>query len=282
MIDSRQQITDQQQATEKLLGYLGGHKPSIALVLGSGLGDIATHMADPVIVPYSELPGFPKAGVEGHSGRLLIGRLNNVSIFCMQGRMHYYEGHAPFSLALPIRTLHAAGCRTLILTNAAGSIREDMPPGSLMMISDHINWAGVNPLIGPNDARLGPRFPDMTQAYDAGLRNRLRQTAVTLGLAMFEGVYLMCAGPNFETPAEIRAFRVLGADAVGMSTVPECLVARHCGMRVLAISTITNLAAGLSDSLLSHEETLTRGGSAAEKLCRLLERFLPMVGESGE
>lgn len=267
-------MADHQAAADRLSSDLPENKPRIALVLGSGLGSLADQMINPVVIAYSELPGFPQPSVAGHQGRLLIGELNGVGMICMQGRLHYYEGHAPARLALPIRTLNAVGCDTLILTNAAGSLNQAMGPGSLMLISDHINWAGVNPLIGPNDEKIGPRFFDMSQAYDTGLRCLLRQTATDLGLDLYQGVYLMCSGPNFETPAEIRAFRTLGADAVGMSTVPECLVANHCGMRVVALSTITNLAAGLSAHPLNHEETLTEGAAAAERLKRLLAAFV--------
>jgi xanthosine phosphorylase len=206
-----------------------------------------------------------------------VGRLSGVTVACLQGRSHAYEGHAATRIAVPIRTLHALGCRTLLLTNAAGSLHPHIGPGSLMLISDHINWAGVNPLIGPNDETLGPRFVDMTGAYDPALRQCLHEAARETGIELFEGVYIMVSGPNFETPAEIRAFARLGADAVGMSTVPECLVARHCGMRVAALSLITNLAAGLTGHKLGHAETLAVGAQAAAKLARLIAHALPKL-----
>lgn len=261
-------------AAEAIRARHPGFEPRIAVVLGSGLGALANSIADGTVIEYGELPGFPVSTVAGHGGRLVLGNLAGVPVACMQGRQHLYEGHAPASLAVPIRALGAIGCRILILTNAAGSLRPEVGPGSLMAITDHINWAGLNPLIGPNDDAVGPRFPDMSNAYDSELRGRLRAAAAAEGVALAEGVYLWCAGPNFETPAEIRAFRALGADAVGMSTVPECLVAVHCGMKVLAISAITNLAAGLQDTPMSHEETLEQGAAAAVDLGRLITRFI--------
>jgi len=212
--------------------------------------------------------------VEGHAGRLVLGNLAGVAVACMQGRVHLYEGHDAADLALPIRALRLAGCDILVLTNAAGSLNAEFLPGSLMMLTDHINMTGANPLIGANDERFGPRFPDMTVAYDRELRRSLAASATALGVTLHEGVYVALLGPNFETPAEIRALRTLGADAVGMSTVPECLVARHCGMRVAAISTLTNLAAGMTDEELSHEQSLAVGAEAAKDLGRLLPTFL--------
>jgi xanthosine phosphorylase len=212
--------------------------------------------------------------VQGHAGRLVLGNLSGVAVACMQGRAHLYEGHEAADLALPIRALRLAGCDILMLTNAAGSLNAAFLPGSLMMLSDHINMTGANPLVGANDERFGPRFPDMTVAYDRELRRSLAASATALGVTLHEGVYVALLGPNFETPAEIRALRTLGADAVGMSTVPECLVARHCGMRVAAISTLTNLAAGMTDEELSHEQSLAVGAEAAKDLARLLPEFL--------
>lgn len=265
---------DHDKAVRVLRDRLQNHAPQLALVLGSGLGQLAESIQDALVVSYAELPGFPQSTVHGHAGQLVIGTLQGVAVACMQGRMHYYEGHRPAQLAVPIRTLKAIGCNTLFLTNAAGSLRAEMGPGSLMMLTDHINWADVNPLIGPNDENIGPRFFDLSRAYHPDLLALLRQAAADAGIELCEGVYLMCSGPNFETPAEIRAFRVLGADAVGMSTVPECLVANHCGMRVAAVSTITNLAAGMTAHALSHEETLAEGAAAAVKLAQLLKAFL--------
>ena len=262
-------------AAELIRQRIGLRQSRLALILGSGLGDIAEQLESSVAVPFSDLPDWPQATVQGHIGRILVGHWHGVELACLQGRLHYYEGHPAAQLSLPVRTLHALGCRDLLLTNAAGSLRPDMGPGSLMLITDHINWAGVNPLIGPNEDALGSRFFDLSQAWDADLSQSLRRAAIDTGVEMREGVYLMCSGPNFETPAEIRAFARLGADAVGMSTVPECLVARHCGMRVAGISSITNLAAGLSESPLTHDETLAVGRQAGVRLQAVLAAFMP-------
>jgi xanthosine phosphorylase len=256
---------------------LGGLQPRIGLVLGSGLGQVADAITQPVVVPYRDLPGFPAPTVEGHAGRVVAGVLEGVEIVCLQGRSHAYEGHAPPQLALPVRTLRAFGCEILLLTNAAGSLRPEMGPGSLMAIADHINWSGMNPLIGPNDPGLGPRFFDLTEAYDAAIRNQLRAAATEIGIELYEGVYVMVGGPNYETPAEVRALARLGGDAVGMSTVPEVLAARHCGLRVGAISLITNLGAGLGGRPLDHDEVLAAGKGAATRLTRLLARCLPEI-----
>lgn len=265
---------DPNAAAEIIRATTPDFHPQVALVLGTGIGALAEAIEDPTIIDYGELPGFPRSAVEGHAGRLVLGNLSGLSVACMQGRVHLYEGHPAANLALPIRALRLAGCETLVLTNAAGSLRAEFLPGSLMMLSDHINMTGANPLIGNNDERFGPRFPDMTEAYDRTLRSRFSDAATALGITLHEGVYLALLGPNFETPAEIQAFRRLGADAVGMSTVPECLVARHCGMRVAAISTLTNLAAGMTDKELSHEQSLAVGAEAAKDLGRLLPAFL--------
>ncbi|MFO1350447.1 MAG: purine-nucleoside phosphorylase [Gammaproteobacteria bacterium] len=268
-------MNDHTEVAAAVRARIGDAAPRIALVLGSGLGAVADAIAAPIVIPYTELPGFPPSTVEGHAGCLLVGTLYGVSVACMQGRVHYYEGHAPARIAIPIRALRAIGCTTIILTNAAGGLRQELTAGSLMLIADHINWAGVNPLIGPNDDALGPRFPDMSQAYHPALLTAARQAAREAGITLHEGVYLMCSGPSFETPAEIRAFARLGADAVGMSTVPETLVANHCGMKVAALSGITNPAAGLTTIALTHEETLRVGATIANDMARFLERFIP-------
>ncbi|HEY5315748.1 MAG TPA: purine-nucleoside phosphorylase, partial [Pirellulales bacterium] len=225
------------------------------------------------VLSYGEIPGFAPPTVAGHSGRLVVGTVAGTPLACLQGRMHIYEGHAPAALAVPIRALRRAGVEQLVLTNAAGGIRSDMRPGTLMMIDDHINFSGRNPLVGPNDEAFGPRFFDMSQAYDPALCARLKAAAAGAGVEMTSGVYVYALGPNFETPAEIRMFATLGADAVGMSTVPECLIANHCGMKVLGLSVITNLAAGLASQKLSHAETLSEAQHAYERVERLLRRF---------
>jgi xanthosine phosphorylase len=251
-----------------------GRSPRIGIVLGSGLGAVADAVGDAETIDYRELPGFPRPTVEGHAGRAVVGDLAGVVVAVLQGRQHLYEGGDPAPIATPIRALRAAGADTLILTNAAGSLRPEVGPASLMAIADHINLTGQNPLVGPNDDALGPRFPSLRDAYDPELRTTLHATADELGIPLADGVYLAVGGPSFETPAEIRAFRTLGADAVGMSTVHETIVARHAGLRVAAISTITNLAEGLSSEPLSHEQTLRDARRAAGDLSRLIEAFV--------
>ena len=249
------------------------HSPEIGIILGSGLAGVATGLDDAVVIPYSEIEGFPEAGVEGHTGQLVIGKHGGRSVACLQGRWHAYEGHNLADIALPIRTLKALGCQSLLITCAAGSLQEDMPPGSLMMLTDHINWPGLSPLIGPNDDEVGPRFTDLSNAYDSELQEVMRESASHASIHLHEGVYLWCLGPSFETPAEIRAFAALGADAVGMSTVPETLAARHCGLKVAAIAVITNFAAGMQSGL-SHEQTLAAGAKAAPMLTTLIGEYL--------
>ena len=251
----------------------GGAVPRVGIILGSGLGNLGNEIEDAVSISFGELPGFPKPGVEGHAGKLLVGRLAGVPVACLQGRAHSYEGDLK-AMVTPVRTFKALGCEILFATNAAGCLVADRPPGSLMAISDHINLQPGNPLTGPNDESFGPRFPNMVDAYDPALRTLLKDTAAALGITLYEGVYAGYLGPNFETPAEIRAFRNLGADAVGMSTVPEVLIARHCGLRVAAISVLTNLAAGMSGDPLTHEQTLHFADLAAKDLTKLVRTFI--------
>lgn len=262
-----------QQAADAISARLKGAFPKIVLVLGSGLGPYADTLQDAIAIPYGDIPGFPMSTVAGHSGRLVIGKAGGLPVACMQGRMHLYEGHEAASLALPVRTFKRLGAETLLLTNAAGSLDRDMGPGSIMIVEDHINLTTRNPLIGPNDESIGPRFFDMSEAYDPALRADLKAAADAAGVPVRSGVYVQVLGPNFETPAEIRAFRILGGDAVGMSTVPETLVARHCGLKVAALSLITNLGAGLAGHALSHEETIEEAGKAAQSVTRLLDAF---------
>lgn len=271
-------MSDHASLARQIRRRFEGEAPRVALVLGSGLSNVADGIEQPLIIPYEELDGFPVSTVQGHRGRLVIGRLQGTAIACLQGRHHAYEGHHAQQIALPIRTLQELGCRTLLLTNAAGSLHTALSPGNLMAIRDHINWAGVNPLVGDNDETIGPRFVDMSNAWDAELRATLHRAAAGSGVTLHEGVYVMARGPNFETPAEVQALARLGGDAVGMSTVPECLVARHCGMRVAGVSLITNLGAGLDErASLSHEETLSEGADAATRIARLLSEFLPLT-----
>lgn len=257
-----------------------GAAPKVGIILGSGLGAFADALEGPTKIPYSELPNFPLSGVPGHAGRLVLGMLGGEPIVAMQGRVHYYEGYSPQEVAFPARVLCALGIKALVVTNAAGGINLGFQVGDLMAITDHLNLAGYNPLIGPNDPKLGPRFPDMTQAYDPWLLEVLRQSAHATGMRLREGVYACLSGPSYETPAEIRMLRTLGADAVGMSTVPEVVAAAHMGVKVAGISCITNLAAGISQHKLSHEEV----GETAERVRgvfqKLLERFLPEAAKS--
>lgn len=261
------------------------HNPTVGLVLGSGLGALAERIESPDVIPYSDIPRFPRSTVAGHSGRLLVGRANGAQVLVMQGRVHFYEGYSPSEITLPIRVMQLLGVKALIVTNAAGGIRPGLKAGDLMAIVDHLNlvgMAGNNPLRGSNDEALGPRFPDMSRAYDPGLLALLRDEAQAQGIALQEGVYAMVAGPNYETPAEVRFLRGIGADAVGMSTVPEVLVARHGGMRVLGASLITNVAIDAlreaSQQEPSHEEVLEAAQSAAPKLASLLLGVLRHLG----
>ena len=244
------------------------------LILGSGLGGYADLLEDAVAVSYSELEGFPVSTVPGHSGRFVIGTRCGRRVIAMQGRFHFYEGFPQEKLGLGVRVMRLLGAESLLLTNAAGGIDLSFQPGDLMLITDHINFARVNPLIGPNDDAFGPRFPDQSNVYDAELRGKILAAASAEGIELKEGVYMMFSGPCFETPAEIRMARILGASAAGMSTVPEAITASHCGMRVAGISLITNMAAGILDRKLTHAEVLETADLASKKLCRLTDAVL--------
>jgi xanthosine phosphorylase len=262
------------RASAEVLLDRAGTRPRVGVVLGSGLGAVADAVEDATVVPYEELPGFPRPGVEGHAGRAVAGQIGGVPVVALQGRAHVYEGVDVDQIRTPVRALCAAGAEILVVTNAAGSLRADLGPGRLMLIEDHINLTGVNVLAGPNEEELGPRFPSLRDAYDPRLRADMRVAARDLGVDLEEGVYLAVSGPSFETPAEIRAFHTLGADAVGMSTVHETTLARHCGLRVAAVSAITNYAEGMSDEPVSHEQTLRDAARAAADLAPLLTRFV--------
>jgi xanthosine phosphorylase len=263
------------------MNVIARRAPRLGIILGSGLGAVAEALEDAETISYADLPGFPAPSVHGHAGTLALGTLSGVPVACLQGRRHVYEGGDPGAMRGPVRALKAAGAEALFVTNAAGSLDAGVGPGSLMAISDHINMLGVNPLTGPNDDAIGPRFPSLRDAYDPELRAVLRETAEQLGIPLAEGVYLATAGPSFETPAEIRAFRTLGADAVGMSTIPEVILARHAGLRVVAISAITNLAEGMGGEALSHEQTLRYANEAAGDLTRLIIGFSEAFGARG-
>ncbi len=250
---------------------LGPRAPKTAIVLGSSLGVLAGAVADPLIIPYTELPGFPAPRISGHAGQLVLGRLGGREVAVLAGRAHPYETGNAAVMRPAIEMLHGAGIETLILTNAAGSLKPEMRPGSLMLISDHINFSGMNPLIGQHGDE---NFVPMTDAYDPDLRRRFRAAAIANGLALHEGVYCWYSGPSFETPAEIRMFQIIGGSAVGMSTAPETILARRFGLKVAAISVITNLAAGIEGASPSHEETKREGARAAADLQKLIVRFL--------
>jgi purine-nucleoside phosphorylase len=248
--------------------------PRVALVLGSGLGGLAGAIEDPVAIPFHELPGWPAASAPGHSGRLLLGHLEGVPVACLQGRLHMYEGLSALQVIEPALLMGRLGAGTLLLTNAAGGVNHAYDAGTLMLLSDHLNLTGRTPLIGPNDDAVGPRFLDLTHVYDPELRGRLRSAAEAAGVTLQEGVYAGLLGPTYETPAEVRMLRVLGADAVGMSTVMEAIGARWVGMRVVAISLITNKGAGISPTPLTHDEVLEAANVAGPRLARVIRGFV--------
>ncbi|MGI9104397.1 MAG: purine-nucleoside phosphorylase [Terriglobales bacterium] len=252
-------------------------RPKVALVLGSGLGSFADQLSGAAHIPYGEIPHFPKPTAEGHAGQLVVGTLGHVPVVCMQGRVHLYEGHTAREVVFPVRALGRFGSKALILTNAAGGVNESYTQGCLVALKDHINLQGVNPLTGSNEERIGPRFLDLTQAYFRPYRQLALDHGRRIGIEIFEGVYAALPGPSYETPAEIRYLRSIGADVVGMSTVLETIAARHMGMRVLAISCVTNMAAGILDRPLSHKEVLETGERVKGKFIQLLEGIMPQV-----
>jgi len=255
----------------------GGVRPRVALVLGSGLGALADRVEGAVAIPYGEIPGFYPPGVHGHAGRLVLGTLAGVPVAIMQGRKHMYEGLPPDAVTTPIRALKRLGCERLVLTCAAGSLRTEVGPGRLMMVTDHINMQGTSVLVGPNDDEVGPRFPPLLDAWDPAMNARLREAAKATGIDLAEGVYAAWLGPAFETPAEVRMLKMLGGDAVGMSMVQECIAARHCGLTVCGVAAITNLGVGLSPDPVDHAQTLRGAALAAADLERLMLAFLERV-----
>jgi purine-nucleoside phosphorylase len=257
-------------------------RPRIAVVLGSGLGAFADTLTNTTRIPYAQIPSFPRATAIGHSGQLVIGQLKGLPLVAMQGRVHLYEGYSPQEVAFPMRVLGRLGLQSVVLTNAAGGINLAYEQGALVLIKDHINLQGKNPLVGPNDDHFGPRFPDMTQAYSKLYRGIAREEAAKLGLPLQEGVYAGVLGPSFETPAEIRYLRTIGADLVGMSTISEVIAARHMGIEVLAISCVTNMAAGILDQPLSHEEVLETGERVKEQFEALLRAVLPRLAAANQ
>ena len=255
-------------------------RPRIALVLGSGLGDFADDFSNATKIPYAKIPYFPRSTAIGHAGQLVIGQVGDVAVAGMQGRVHLYEGYSVKEVAFPIRVFRCMGVKAVILTNAAGGINRNYSQGCLVVIRDHVNLQGANPLAGPNDERFGVRFPDMTQAYDREFHAFVNEEAKKLGLNIHQGVYLAVAGPSYETPAEIYSFRTIGADLVGMSTVPEVIAARHSGIRVLGISCVTNMAAGTTDELLNHAEVLDTTKRVRKQFIALLTAVIPRIAEA--
>ncbi len=258
------------QSAAALAAALGGLRPRVAIVLGSGLGGLAARVEQATTVPYAALPGFPVLTVAGHAGNVILGRLGGVPVAVLNGRKHFYETNDPYPLRTMVRTMRALGVETLFLSNAAGSLRAHIKVSELMLITDHINFLGLNPLTGPNDEAFGPRFVPMSEAWDPALGAKVRATAAQLGITLHSGVYVAFRGPSFETPAEIRMAQGWGGDAVGMSSVPECLIARHCGLKVVGVSCITNMGAGLSDEKLSHAHTLENAAKGAADFERLV------------
>ena len=255
----------------------GGVQPEVGLILGSGLGVLADLIEDAVSIPYTDIPHFPVSTVEGHEGELLLGTIQGRPVVLMKGRFHMYEGYGPELTAFPVRVMKQLGVKSLLVTNAAGGVNTSYEPGDLMLITDHLNMTGRNPLIGPNDPLLGVRFPDMSEAYSRRLRKLALETAESQGVALQQGVYAGLLGPTYETPAEIVMLRTLGADAVGMSTVSEVIVARHAGLEVLGISCITNMAAGILDQPLSHDEVMETAEKVREKFLNLVTAVIPKM-----
>jgi purine-nucleoside phosphorylase len=259
----------------KAAGFQPGlEQPRLGIILGSGLGGFADSLERPVAIDYADLPDFPRSSVHGHAGRLVLGYHHGVPVVAMQGRVHFYEGYSPWQVGFPTRVLARLGVKHLTVTNAAGGINLSFKVGDLMIITDHLNLSGFNPLVGPNDEALGPRFPDMSHAYDPELVRTLEAVAFKESIALRKGVYASLSGPSYETPAEIRMLRTLGADAVGMSTVPEVIVAAHMGVKVTGISCVTNLAAGIGTTKLSHDEVSQTANLVKGTFTRLLSRFL--------
>ena len=271
-----------QRAAEVVRSKIGARHPTVGVILGSGLGAFADTLTDAVAIPYGELPGFPSSSVVGHSGRLVAGKVGDTQVLAMQGRVHYYEGHPLSRVVFPVRTMVALGVRTLVITNAAGGVNPSYRPGDLVLIRDHLNMLGESPLRGPNDDRLGPRFPDMTRAYAPRLRELVREVAMAVEIPLEEGVYVAMPGPTYETPAEVRMLQQLGAHATGMSTVPEVVVTNHMGARAIGLSCITNKAAGITGEPLSHAEVTETATRVRATFEHLLDNVLAALAARGE
>lgn len=272
-MDLKKKVSDTLQHIQEKTKY----KPGIGLILGSGLGILAEEIEQPDIFSYKDIPNFPTSTVAGHKGQLVLGKLAGKQVICMQGRFHYYEGYSLEDVTYPVRVMQKLGVTKLVVTNAAGGINQNFEPGDLMLIEDHINLLGVNPLRGKNQESFGPRFPDMSEAYNRELKKLALETASSLGIKLQKGVYAGVFGPSYETPAEIRFLRIIGADAVGMSTVPEVIVANHGGIRVLGISCITNMAAGVLDKKLDHEEVMETAEKVKTKFIKLVKKIIENI-----
>lgn len=271
-----------QLSAASIAGHVKGFTPNVGLILGSGLGDYADKLENPVAIPFADIPRFPPSGVQGHAGRLVLGERRGARCVAMQGRIHMYEGHSASQVAYPARVLIALGAKVLIVTNAAGGLNPAWEPGTLMLIRDHISMLGDHPLRGINDARLGPRFPDMTHAYSEELRTLAKRAAAAAGVTLPEGVYVAMPGPSYETPAEVTMLQRMGADAAGMSTVPEVIAARHMGARVIGISCITNQAAGITGEALSHDEVTATANRVRTTFEALIDAVLGELVTRGE
>lgn len=263
-----------EQAISEIRAVCPNAAPVVGIVLGSGLGDLVNEIENKITIPYSELPGFPKLSVQGHQGNLILGSIAGVEVACLQGRSHTYEHGTHKPVKQYVRTLKKLGCKYFIATNASGSLREDFTPGDLVLVTDHINMQGSNPLAGPNEDEFGPRFPPLDNAYDEDLRLKIAKKAAEHDINLHEGVYISVLGPSYETAAEIRAFRLMGADIVGMSTVPEVIVANHCGLKVAVIATVTNYATGLAKVSHSHDAVVATANQAANRLQQLVKSVI--------
>lgn len=273
--------SEQVMSSVKIILEHGSRKPRIGIILGSGMGDVTNFIKNAIYIPYEDLPGFSKSTVHGHAGNVVIGTLNGIEVVCLQGRVHYYEGGNANAVMVPINTLKMLGCEVLLATAAVGSLNEDIGPGSVVVVKDHINFQGVNPLVGPNDDIFGCRFPSLQNAYDKELRDLIHEAGQKADTReMTEGVYCSCLGPSFETPAEVKMIKSFGADIVGMSLVGEIIAARHCGLKCSALAIVVNLAEGMSDTKITHEETLHYTAEVAESVATLTMEYVKLVDES--
>lgn len=276
MTETQHNIFEEAREAVSFIKNQGVNKVDVGLILGSGLGELAEEIENPIVIPYSDIPKFPVSTVEGHAGQLVYGNLGGKKVLALQGRFHYYEGYSMDTVTFPVRVMSVLDTKSLIVTNAAGGVNNNFNPGTLMLITDHINYFGTNPLIGPNDKEIGPRFPDMTQAYDPDYQNIIKDVAVELNIPLQTGVYFGMTGPTYETPAEINFIKAVGGDAVGMSTVPEVIVARHAGIKVAGISCITNLAAGMGPEL-NHEEVIEVSARIRSSFKELIAKVLEKI-----